>query len=55
VGGRYPMLDRYKFAAELREFLLDREGMTIEAIAEDLVDLFVARCREMYAEKPTKK
>ncbi len=42
------MLDRYRLAAEIREFLIDREGMTIRDLAEDLVDNFVARCREMY-------
>lgn len=49
------MLDRYKLAAEIREFLIDREGMTIGMLADDLVELFIARCREMYGDRPEKK
>jgi hypothetical protein len=49
------MLDRYKLAAEIREFLLDREGKTAAELADGLVDMFVVWCREMYGEQPEKK
>ena len=45
------MLDRYKLAAEILELLL-REGVTDRDLADDLVDLFVERCREMYGDRP---
>ena len=52
------MLDRYRLAAELREFLLDRGVTFDDAALDDLVDLFIARCHEMYGDpadhkKPT--
>jgi hypothetical protein len=49
------MLDRYKLAAEIREFLLDRDGRTAAELADGLVDMFVAWCRELHGEQPTKE